>query len=85
MVPLLVLMARQLGVLARTHPPADPRQPARPLKATADLYDKTCSTLQQVHLPCSFSWLLPAQVPQCSSPYRQSMRLGDAWAQSRQR
>ena len=47
-VPLLVLMARQLGILARTHPPAMASQPQRPLKATADLYDKCCATLQQV-------------------------------------
>ena len=47
-VPLLVLIARQLGILARTHPPTTTMQPSRPLKATADLYDKCCSTLQQV-------------------------------------
>ena len=47
-VPLLVLMARQLGILARTHPAAMSSQPQRPLKATADLYDKCCTTLQQV-------------------------------------
>ena len=31
-VPLLVLMARQLGILARTHPAAMSSQPQRPLK-----------------------------------------------------
>ena len=39
--PLLVLMARQLGIIARL-------SGAGELKATADLYDKTLTTLQQV-------------------------------------
>lgn len=40
-VPLLVLMARQLGIIAR-------QSGAAQLKAIADLYDKTLTTLQQV-------------------------------------